>query len=640
LFNLVHRTEGQASLSDAFVGGVRRQKLGASLEDNGCHFLLWAPSAREVALQIGTGQTKTRPMQKGSAGYFSCSVEDLAAGSKYWFLLDGARRRSDPASRWQPDGVHGASAIVSDNFPWNDADWRGLPLDELVFYEIHVATFTREGTFEAIIPRLRELKRLGVTVIELMPIAQFPGERNWGYDGAYPFAAQDSYGGPGGLKKLVNACHREGLGVALDVVYNHLGPEGNYLRDFGPYFTDRHKTPWGEAVNFDGPESDHVRRFFIESALYWVSSFHIDALRLDAVHAIVDTSAVPFLEQLVREVQGAASGLGRTVHLIAESDLNDSRVVRPRLCGGYGFDAQWNDDFHHCVHALLTGEGSGYYADFGSAVQLATAYADGYVYSGQYSKYRRRRYGNASHLVPARRFVVSVQNHDQVGNRAEGERLAVIVDFEKLKLAAGALLLSPFLPLLFMGEEYGEVAPFLYFVNHSDQRLVEAVRRGRREEFAGFGWHGDVPDPQAEETFERSRLDWSLRQRGRHRILLSFYSELLRLRRCVRALSNLSKANMRVWVSSSATWGMERWCGDDRVLAVFNFGDSLARVCAEVGAGVWRRRMDSSETQWAGPGSTSPEDFETTASVSWEILARSFSVFERVDRGEQRGVAF
>jgi maltooligosyltrehalose trehalohydrolase len=615
------------------------QKLGAIPGDRGCNFLVWAPYVREVALQIGTDQNQTRPMKKNPAGYFSCSVEEIAPGSKYWLLLDGAKRRPDPASRSQPNGVHGASAIVSDQFAWGDAKWRGLPLDELVFYEIHTGTFTREGTFEAIIPRLGELKRLGMTVIELMPIAQFPGERNWGYDGTYPFSAQNSYGGPEGLKKLVNACHCEGLGVALDLVYNHLGPEGNYLRDFGPYFTDRYKTPWGDALNFDGPESDHVRRFFIENAIYWVSDFHIDALRLDAVHAIVDTSAVPFLEQLAAEVHRAGFELERTVHLVAESDLNDSRIVRPRLCGGYGLDAQWNDDFHHSVHALLTGERSGYYADFGSTAQLATAYTHGYVYSGHYSNYRQHRFGNTSRDVPARRFVVSVQNHDQVGNRAEGDRLSVIVDFEKLKLAAGALLLSPFLPLLFMGEEYGEVAPFLYFVSHSDAKLVEAVRRGRREEFARFDWHSDVPDPQAEETFERSRLNWSLRDQGRHGILVNFYGELLRLRRCVRALSNLSKANTRVWVSSSTAWGIERWCGDDRVMALFNFGEVVAPVCAEVSAGAWRKRMDSAEARWAGPGSMSPEEFETTEPVSWEIPASSFSLFRRLDPGGESDAA-
>jgi maltooligosyltrehalose trehalohydrolase len=611
------------------------QKLGASPGDNGCSFLVWAPVAREVALEIGTGGRKTRPMQKDSEGYFSCSVPGLTSGSKYWFLLDGEKRRPDPASRLQPDGVHGASEVVSSRFAWQDSEWRGLPLDQLVFYEIHTGTFTREGTFQAIIPRLGGLKQLGVTIIEIMPIAQFPGKRNWGYDGVYPFAAQNSYGGPGALRELVNACHREGLGIALDVVYNHVGPEGNYLRDFGPYFTDRYKTPWGQALNFDGSGSDHVRRFFIESALYWISEFHVDALRLDALHAIVDTSAVPFLEELATAVHRLASELDRSIHLIAESDLNDSRIVRPREFGGCGFDAQWNDDFHHCVHTLLTGEQSGYYADFGSAGQLATAYTAGYVYSGQYSNYRQRRYGNSSRDVPARRFVVCVQNHDQVGNRAQGERLSAIVSFEKLKLAAGALLLAPFVPLLFMGEEYGEVAPFQYFVSHSDAKLVEAVRQGRKEEFSRFDWHGHVPDPQAEETFERSRLNWSLRHEGKHRMAVRFYGELLRLRRCVPALSNLSKAHMRAWVQSATAFGVERWCGDDQVMAIFNFGDAAAPVCADVGAGVWRKLIDSAETQWAGTGSMSPDQFEAIGSVSLEIPATSFSLFRRLNPGDQ-----
>jgi maltooligosyltrehalose trehalohydrolase len=617
------------------------QKLGASPRENGCEFVVWAPSAREISVQInGKDQAKprTEPMEKAADGYFSCSVSGIKPGCGYWYVLDGETKRADPASRLQPDGVHGASEVVAREFPWADREWRGLPLEQLVFYEIHTGTFTPQGTFEAIIPRLRELKQLGATVIELMPIAQFPGARNWGYDGVYPYAAQNSYGGPAALRKLVNACHAQGLGVALDVVYNHLGPEGNYLRDFGPYFTDRYKTPWGEALNFDGAQSDQVRRFFIENALYWVEDCHIDALRLDAVHAIVDTSAVPFLEELATRVEQRALELGRAVHVIAESDLNDSRIVRPRECGGFGLDGQWNDDFHHSVHTLLTHERSGYYADFGSAEHLAKAYAEGYVYSGQYSTYRQRRHGNSSWEVPARRFVVCAQNHDQVGNRAAGERLSALVSFEKLKLAAGVLLLSPFVPLLFMGEEYGELAPFQYFVSHSDANLVEAVRKGRKEEFARFHWHGEVPDPQAEETFRRSRLNWSLREQGTHRMLIGLYAELLRLRRSVPALYNLRKRDTRAWVSSPTAMGVERRYGSDRWMAVFNFGEAAAPVCAEVGPGAWQKVLDSAERRWAGPGTTSPDAFEASESVSIEIARTSFSLFKLVT-GEERDSA-
>lgn len=589
-----------------------------------CEFLVWAPFARKVELQIETSERRLEPMDAGTDGYFGCRVRGIAPGSTYLYRLDDSKIRPDPASRSQPQGVHHPSEVVSARFDWEDSNWKGVPLVDLVLYEIHTGTFTPEGTFEAIIPRLAALKKLGVNMIELMPVAQFPGSRNWGYDGVHPFAVQNSYGGPRSLRALVNACHREGLGVVLDVVYNHLGPEGNYLRDFGPYFTDRYKTPWGEAINFDGPCSDHVRRFFIENALYWISDFHVDALRLDAIHAIVDNSAVPFLEELAQEVQSLAARLGRTVQVIAESDLNDSRIVHPREVGGFGCDAQWNDDFHHAVHALLTGERAGYYEDFGSASQIATACASGYVYSGQYSAYRQRRFGNSSCDVPARRFVVFSQNHDQVGNRANGDRLSTIVGFEKLKLAAGVVLLSPFIPLLFMGEEYGETAPFQYFVSHADQSLIDAVRKGRTDEFARFGWHREIPDPQSVETFERSRLNWSLLDTGKHQILREFYAALLGLRRSVPSLSNLSKEHTKASVCGSSLI-LERWWGADRILIAFNFEEQPVRVCALPAGKSWRKLIDSAGTRWAGAGTTSPESFSSEEAIN--IPAFSFSLF-------------
>jgi maltooligosyltrehalose trehalohydrolase len=627
-------------LSDPTAGRATDKRahspnLGATLGCDGvCEFLVWAPYAHAVELQIEAPERKTQPMSRDAEGYFRCSVERAEPGCRYFYGLDGVKKRPDPVSRFQPAGVHGPSEVTSGGFTWNDLGWTGLALDKLVFYEIHVGTFTPGGTFEAIIPRLGELKELGVSIVELMPVAQFSGNRNWGYDGVYPYAVQNCYGGPSGLKTLVNACHSEGLGVAMDVVYNHLGPEGNYLRDFGPYFTDRYATPWGEALNFDGPRSDHVRRFFIENALYWVSEFHVDALRLDAVHAIVDTSAVPFLEELTARVHELASELGRTVQVIAESDLNDSRLVRPRELGGYGLDGQWNDDFHHSVHTLLTGEKFGYYEDFGTAEQLARAYSHGYVYEGQHSAYRQRRYGNSSREIPARRFVVCAQNHDQVGNRAQGERLAAIVNYEKLKLAAGSVMLSPFIPLMFMGEEYGEEAPFLYFVNHTDTELIAAVRKGRSEEFARFQWKGEIPDPQAEETFERSRLNWNLRHDEKHQTLLRFYAELLRLRRCVPALANLSKEDMRSWTCSATSVGLERWCGEDRIFALFNFGEEPAPVCREIGGGRWQKILDSAEVKWHGPGSRCPEAVEMKESVNLEVPGVSFALFRRAGKGD------
>jgi maltooligosyltrehalose trehalohydrolase len=623
-------TVREPSTGVATEARVRTQNLGASLGSGGaCEFVVWAPYAHTVEVHIEAPQRKARALSRDANGYFCGSIESISPGCRYFYNLDAEKKRPDPASRFQPMGVHGPSEVTPHAFEWTDSAWPGLPLENLVLYEIHVGTFTREGTFAAIIPRLRDLKELGITMIEIMPVAQFPGKRNWGYDGVYPYAVQENYGGPQGLKALVNACHAGGLGVALDVVYNHLGPEGNYLRDFGPYFTERYKTPWGEGLNFDGPSSDHVRRFFIENALYWVRDCHIDALRLDAVHAIVDTSAVPFIEELNVRVRETGKELNRRVHVIAESDLNDSRIVRPRELGGYGLDAQWNDDVHHAIHTLLTHEKFGYYEDFGSAEQLAKAYSEGFIYSGQYSTYRQRRYGNSSREIPARRFVVCAQNHDQVGNRAFGERLASIANYEKLKLAAGAVLLSPFIPLLFMGEEYGEEAPFLYFVNHTDPELIDAVRKGRREEFSRFQWRGEVPDPQAEETFERSRLNWSLRREGKHPMLLDLYAELLRLRRVVPALANLSKADIRAWAWSSTSLGIERRCGEDRVVALFNFGEQRAPVCCELEAGVWRKLIDSAESKWGGPSRSCREKFEVNAAVNLEVSPLSFALFRR-----------
>lgn len=610
------------------------QTLGAqSVGDEECHFLVWAPFARKLELQLELPSRRFEPMQQAPDGYFHCAVRGVPPGSTYFYRLDGNTSRPDPASRLQPQGVHGASEVIRPHFDWQDSGWRGLPLDQLVIYELHVGTFTREGTFDAIIPRLPALKELGVNTIELMPVAQFPGSRNWGYDGVYPFAAQNSYGGPDGLRRLVNACHALGMCVALDVVYNHLGPEGNYLRNFGPYFTDRYHTPWGQALNFDGPFSDHVRRFFIANALYWVRDCHVDALRLDAIHAIVDTSAVPFLEELAHEVQSLGAKLGRAVHVIAESDLNDARIVRPRPLGGFGHDAQWTDDFHHSLHTLLTREESGYYESFGSVEHLAKAYTSGFVYSGQYSSYRQRRYGNSSLDVPARRFVVFAQNHDQVGNRALGDRLSAIVSFEELKLAAGAVLLSPFVPLLFMGEEYGEAAPFQYFVSHGDPALIEAVRKGRKEEFARFGWQQDIPDPQTPETFNRSRLNWSLRDEGKHLTLRSFYAELLRVRRSVRALSNLSKARTKASACGKFCLLLERRHAADRVFTVFNFGEDTVIACPPSGDGRWRKIVDSAETRWGGPGSTVPEILEVNESAKIDIRAVSFCVFRRSTEG-------
>lgn len=610
----------------------QRISLGATcLDDRRCGFRVWAPKSERVDVRILGPQPQRVPMRKRERGYFDATLEGVEAGSRYVYVLDHGNERPDPASRFQPEGVHKPSQVVdSRGFGWTDADWRGIALDEYVLYELHVGTYTREGTFDAIIPHLENLKNLGITALELMPVAQFPGDRNWGYDGAYPFAVENSYGGPEGLMRLVNACHARGLAVTLDVVYNHLGPEGNYLGEFGYYFTDKYKTPWGQAVNFDGPHSDEVVRYFIENALSWISDFHIDALRLDAIHGIVDRSAQPFLRLLAQAVHKFSRRSGRQIYLIAESDFNDVRYIQPRDCGGYGIDAQWSDDLHHAVHALLTSETNGYYQDFGKVEDLVKALREGFVYSGQYSAYREQRHGNSSLEIPARQFVVFDQNHDQTGNRMLGERLSKLVSFEALKLAAGVVILSPFIPLLFMGEEYGEEAAFNYFTSHGDSDLIEAVRAGRRSDFAAFRWKGEPPDPQSEESFLASKLRHDLAGSGSHRNLREFYRALLRLRKERRALAHLSKQSMEVTgFEVEKALAVRRWLETDEVFIVCHFGKETTRLELPLPAGTWTKLLDSTDPQWAGKGSRIPQSLQSQGSPSLELPSEFLIVFGR-----------
>jgi maltooligosyltrehalose trehalohydrolase len=607
-------------------------KLGAHFrEHSGCDFLVWAPRAQRLELHLLAPADRCVPMQAQLNGYFYLHLADVAPGALYLYRFESGEERPDPASRLQPQGVHGPSEVPDPRFDWEDRSWRGIELRDYVLYELHAGTFTREGSFDAIIPRLAELKDLGVTAIELMPVAQFPGARNWGYDGVFPYAVQASYGGPRALKQFVNACHRAGMAAVLDVVYNHLGPEGNYLARFGPYFTDFYHTPWGEAVNFDRSQSDHVRRYFIENALHWVEDFHFDALRLDAVHAITDTSAQPFLGELAATIHRRAEGLDRKIYLIPESDLNDARIVSSDPICGYGLDALWNDDFHHAVHTLLTGESQGYYADFGSTAQLARAYSEGFIYSGQESKYRGRRHGNSSKSLAAEKFVVFAQNHDQVGNRRLGERLSGLVSFEALKLAAGAVMLSPFLPLMFMGEEYGETAPFQYFVSHGDPGLIAAVRKGRREEFTRFDWQGDIPDPQDESTFFRSRIDWNLRDSPSHKSLLAFYKELLRLRREDAVLAHRDKDSLEAaGYDSPKALFLRRWRNAQERFAVFNFEKDASSLRLPIPCGRWEKVLDSAQDRWGGPGSGIPEQLDSAGEANFAMPPSSFAVFKRL----------
>lgn len=572
-------------------------------------------------------------LSSGERGYFKGNVEGASAGDRYFYTLDREEYYPDPASRFQPEGVHGPSLIVDPaQFPWSDREWRGIDLGGFIIYELHTGVFTKEGTFDAVITRLDYLADLGITAIELMPIAQFPGMRDWGYDGTYPFAPQNTYGGPDGLKKLINSAHAKGLSVILDAVYNHLGPEGNYLHKFGPYFTAECRTPWGDAVNFGGPHSDEVRNYFICNALYWIHEYHIDALRIDAVHGIFDFSARHFLEELQEAVRLNSRDLNRNVFLIAESDLNDVRIIRPVEAGGYGIDAQWNDDFHHSLHTLLTGENSGYYEDFGSIGDLAKALREGFVYSGRYSEFRKRRHGNSSIGRPAVQFVVYSQSHDHVGNRAAGDRLSTTLPFEKLKLAAGVVLLSPYIPLLFMGEEYGETAPFQYFTNYGDDSVAAAVRKGRKEAFSSFGWRSDIPDPQNEETFLNSKLTEGLCEHGRHKVLFEFYRILIRMRKEIPALAIHDKESMEIKCSDEGkTLSVRRWAGADEVFIFYNFGNKAVVLKSLPFEGHWDKLLESSSERWredGGPTETRMEERDPDFAAT--LRPYSFVVYRRI----------
>ncbi|MBZ5495340.1 MAG: malto-oligosyltrehalose trehalohydrolase [Acidobacteriia bacterium] len=573
------------------------------LPGGGVQFRVWAPRLQTIALQILQSATRTIPMSPEAAGEFTATVPDLAASTDYSFILGDGRERPDPVSRWQPAGVHGPSRVVDPHsFVWSDQDWKGIAFRQLVIYELHVGTFTPEGTFEAIIPRLHYLRQLGITAVELMPVAEFPGARNWGYDGACLYAPHSAYGGPAGLQRLVDACHRAGLAVVLDVVYNHFGPEGNYLGDFAPIFTARYHAPWGDAVNFDGADSDGIRRFFVDNALYWLTEYHVDALRLDAVHEIFDGGSRHFLAELAESFHGQAERLGRSAWIIAESDLNDVRIIEPRSRCGFGIDAQWHDDFHHSLHAVVTGDKRGYLADFGTLEDLRKSICDGFVYDGKYSAYRRRCHGSSSKERPGSQFVVYVQNHDQVANACLGARLSIRVSPEQQKLAGAVVLCSPCIPMIFMGQEYGETAPFFFFTSFDDPKLAQAVREGRRREYAAFYSDREFPEPQAPATFERSRLCWPLMERSPHAGILRFYQDLVALRKQHNCLSNCRKDLTSVDLSTQAKWLVieRRDSSASRALLVCNFSSGSQSIPILYDDCDWRLALWSGASQYGG----------------------------------------
>jgi maltooligosyltrehalose trehalohydrolase len=535
-------------------------------------------------------------MHKNEKGCFEVMAEGVHGGDQYYYSPEQGKYYPDPCSPFQPDGVHGPSEVVDHSrYNWQDSAWKGKPLSSLVFYEIHVGTFTPEGTFEAIIPRLADLADMGIDALELMPVAQCPGDRNWGYDGVFLYAVHHSYGGPKGLKRLVDACHRLGIAVFLDVVYNHLGTEGNCLSSFGPYLSDVYHTPWGKNLNFDGAWSDGVKEYIIGNALYWAEHYHLDGLRLDAVHEIFDRNAVTLWELLHTAVNEWKQFSGRSFHLIAESDLNSPRTICPPDHGGQGFDAQWLDDFHHALYTLLDPGGRRHYADYGRMEQLAKAYTEGFVFSGEYVSFRHRRHGASSAGIPGDRFVVFNQNHDLPGNRPDGARLSALVDFERLKLAAAAVLLAPYLPMLFMGEEYAEDAPFYFFSNYADADLVAGLNKSRQEQFAAFGWAEKAPDPQDYNTFSSSKLQWDLRGQGRHLEMLQWHKQLIALRKSHPLLADLSKKNIRADLLGLTGLGVCRHSQDGSrlLLTLFNFSvGGLDAVVPYTDSG-WTRLLGS-----------------------------------------------
>jgi maltooligosyltrehalose trehalohydrolase len=578
---------------------------GASVrEDGAVRFEVWAPHARTVAVTLPDSGNRTVPLEEAGRGVFTAVVTDIGPGTAYRYRLDGTHDYADPVSRSQPGGVHGPSCVVDRReFRWTDVGWGGREMPDLILYELHVGTFTPAGTFAAAALRLPALRELGITAIELMPVAEFPGARNWGYDGVHLYAPASPYGGPEGLQHFVDAAHAADLAVVLDVVYNHLGPEGNTLAAFGPYFTERYHTPWGPAFNFDGPGSDEVRRYMIDNARYWITEYHVDGLRLDAIHGILDQRAIHVVQELAEAVHDLGQHLGRSVLVIAESDFNDPRVVRSPERGGYGCDAQWCDDFHHAVHVALTGERAGYYADFGGVEPVAKALRDRFVLDGGYSSFRDRHHGAPATDVSADHFVVAIQTHDQVGNRGRGERLSSLIPFEAQKLAATLLLLSPYVPLLFMGEEYGETQPFLYFTSHGDPALATAVREGRRREFESFDWSDTVPDPQAPATFDRSRLSWRWADDPRRAALRTLYHDLLTLRHGEPALRP-GQASVRVTMDSRACWVAAELAAPHtrRLVSTFNLSGCRVTVPLPVLEGDWRPLLSTEAPAYLGQG--------------------------------------
>lgn len=616
-------------------------KLGAILvegdDKNRCEFIVWAPEAKTVDVHLIGDEDRYVPMARIDRGYFRAVTEGIVPGQPYLYRINGKDEYADPAARALPDGVQGASVVVERDFSWTDADWRGIDINDYIIYELHIGTFSPEGTFLGAIPCLDHLVELGVNVVEIMPINQFSGQRGWGYDGVFIYAPHNTYGTPDDFKRLVDACHERGLAVVLDVVYNHFGPEGSGVNNFAPYTTERYKTPWGQAMNFDGAHGDEVREYFIENALYWIHEFHVDALRLDATHYMYDFAAVTFIEDLIEGVGHYRQSLGRNVYMIAESDRNNARLITARDEGGLGMDAQWNDDFHHALLSAVRGEQSGYFRDFGDFWRLLKAFREGYVYSGEYAPSRQMRHGMSSKLLPGNRFVIFFDNHDQIGNHMPADRLIKLVTFEQYKLLLGATLLAPYVPLLWMGDEYAETAPFEFFVDFTSPELCDAVRKGRKAEFGSSIREGvEVPDPVSEAVFHASKLNLDLKREGKHRVMFEFHKTMIGLRRQFGALRVPDKDRTEVVeFERKPLIYLRRWADDgtSEVFALLNFSHDPCGARLPVPNGQWRKLINSADPYWCEDSDMAqpvePHVIDVHESLDLTLAPYSFTVYVR-----------
>jgi maltooligosyltrehalose trehalohydrolase len=580
---------------------IKKSSIGVNFQGKGkAEIMVWAPDHKEVSIVIN--DTTKLKLIREAYGYHSLVTSQLKPGDHYQFAIEQGLF-PDPASLSQPLGMHGPSKAIKLNaYKWSDQHWKNTSIEKYIIYELHTGTFTSGGTFKDIEDKLDYLKELGITAIELMPVAQFPGARNWGYDGVFPFAVQHSYGGAEALQHLIDTCHQKEIAVILDVVYNHLGPEENYLDKYGPYFTDKYKTPWGKAINFDDAWCDGVREYFVQNALMWFRDFHVDALRLDAVHAIRDFSPVHILREIRSAVNNLMDETCRRHYLIAECDLNDTRFITPAEEYGYGMDAQWIDEFHHSLRVTAGQQQHGYYSDFNGLAHLAKSYKDAYVYTGQYSPHRNKSFGVSTENMAPSKFIVFSQNHDQIGNRMLGERSSSLVSFEMQKLMAAAVITSPYIPLLFMGEEYSESNPFLYFVDPGDPQLAEAIRKGRKEEFKSFHSDGEAPDPVNEETFMSSKLQWELPYKKPHQAMYNYYRSLISLRKKIPVLRHPDRRNMEVTCDEEhQLLCIHRWNEEQHILCIMNFSKESCQHTLPAYKKQWKNILDSAAPDWNGP---------------------------------------